>query len=98
MNSENRHRVWELAALGLLLIANAFSFGADALLADAAEQKKGKLVRELLEKGADVNQAQADGMTALHWAAYHDDLELAKDLIGEGANVDAENRYLVTPM
>ena len=32
-------------------------------------------------KRADVNAPQADGMTALHWAAYHDDLETAKLLL-----------------
>ena len=35
----------------------------------------------LLKQRADVNAAQADGMTALHWAVYHDDGELAKQLI-----------------
>ena len=30
---------------------------------------------------ADVNAPQADGMTALHWAVYHDDLEMAELLL-----------------
>ena len=37
-------------------------------------------------------------MTALHWAAHHDDLETAKALVDAGANVKAENRYGVTPL
>ena len=45
-------------------------------------------VRALLERRVDVNQAQADGMTALHWAAYHDDLETAKLLVDAGADVE----------
>jgi uncharacterized protein len=96
MTGENRY--WRTGLTLVLWAASSVASAADSPLADAAEQKNGKNVRELLEKGVDVNQAQVDGMTALHWAAYHDDLELAKDLIGAGANVDAENRYFVTPL
>jgi uncharacterized protein len=45
-----------------------------------------------------VNAAQADGMTPLHWAVYHDDGELTGKLIKAGANVQAANRYGVTAM
>ncbi len=37
-------------------------------------------------------------MTAMHWAAHHDDLETAKLLVAAGANVKAANRYGVTPL
>ena len=37
-------------------------------------------------------------MTALHWAAYHDDSGAAKLLLAAGANAKAENRYGVTPL
>jgi ankyrin repeat protein len=52
----------------------------------------------LLAEGADVNGAQADGMTALHWAAHLDDLETTKLLVKSGANAKAANRYTVTPL
>ena len=45
-----------------------------------------------------MNGAQADGMTALHWAAYHDDVATAKLLLAAGANPRARNRYGVTPL
>jgi ankyrin repeat protein len=48
--------------------------------------------RELLRAGADVNAAQGDGMTALHWAATHDDAELARMLLYAGANLRATTR------
>ena len=49
-------------------------------------------------RGVDVNAAQVDGTTALHWAAYHDDAETAALLVRAGANVNAVNRYGVPPL
>jgi len=71
---------------------------APASLADAAEQRDAAAVGSLLRSGADVNAAQVDGTTALHWAAYHDDAETATLLVRAGANVNAVNRYGVPPL
>ena len=43
-------------------------------LADAAKRQDGAAVRALLRDGADVDRPQGDGATALHWAAYRDDV------------------------
>jgi ankyrin repeat protein len=67
-------------------------------LADAAEQRNGALIRKLLGAGADVNATQVDGMTALHWAVYNDDVEMAGLLVRSRANVNAANRYGVAPL
>jgi ankyrin repeat protein len=69
-----------------------------APLADAAEKMDRAKIAALLKQGADVNAAQADGMTALLWAAHHDDLRLATVLIESGADAKAANRYAVTPL
>jgi ankyrin repeat protein len=69
-----------------------------APLADAAERMNRSRIQLLLKQRADVNAPQPDGMTALHWAAYHDDLDLARRLVGAGANVKTANRYGVTPL
>ena len=55
-------------------------------------------VRKLLGTGVDVNAAQVDGTTALHWAAYHDDAETVALLLRAGANANAVNRYGVPPL
>jgi ankyrin repeat protein len=69
-----------------------------ASLADAAERGDKQAVRSLLQGHADVNKAQGDGATALHWAAYQDDAETTQLLIGAGANVNAPNKYGITPL
>ena len=45
-------------------------------IADAAMRDDIESVRSLLEEGAEVNLAQSDGMTALHWAAELGNVEL----------------------
>ncbi|HLF13187.1 MAG TPA: ankyrin repeat domain-containing protein [Gammaproteobacteria bacterium] len=47
---------------------------------------------------ADVNDADPDGTTALHWAVHRNDLKSATALLQAGASVDAANRYGVTPL
>jgi ankyrin repeat protein len=42
--------------------------------------------------------AAADGDTALHRAAYDDDLKTAIELVRSGADVKAANRYGITPL
>jgi uncharacterized protein len=66
-------------------------------VADAAMQRNLDGVRALLAKKADVNAPQADGTTALHWAAHWDDTEMAALLIRAGANVQA-NHDGATPL
>jgi ankyrin repeat protein len=61
-------------------------------VADAAMQGNRDAVRSLLKQAADVNAAQGDGMTALHWAAMKDDAELVQTLLFAGANVRATTR------
>ena len=61
-------------------------------VADAAAAKDVATVRKLLKEGVDVNAAQGDGMTALHWAALNGDAELASMLLYAGANLGAKTR------
>src|SRR5579864_5273170 len=71
----------------------------DLRVPEAAQQGDGQAIRSLLQEKADVNAAQGDGMTALHWAAFKDDLETAQVLLQAGANVKATTRIgALTPL
>ena len=61
-------------------------------VADAAMRRDAASVRTLVRAGGDVNGAQGDGMTALHWAATYGDTDLTEVLLYAGANVRATSR------
>lgn len=88
--------MWRQRALGTLGLALCLTVAitgqAPAPVADAASKGDRDGVRGLLKKGLDVNEAQGDGTTALHWAAMTGDTELAQMLIYAGANVRATTR------
>ncbi len=81
-----------------------FALGADGLHASVISVivavKNGDKValRALIQKKVDVNAADPDGATALHWASYRDDVESADLLLRAGAKVNAANDLGVTPL
>ena len=78
------------ALIGALTAATPWL--ADSPVADAAMEGDNATVRALLASGADVNAAQGDGMTALHWAAERGDADLAEMLLYAGAVVEPVTR------
>ena len=85
-------RTLRLSALGALALTAFLQAAPSAPVADAAMAGNKDAVRALLKQAADVNAAQGDGMTALHWAAMKDDAELVQTLLFAGANVRATTR------
>ena len=85
----------------LFFCLTAFA-AAPSPVADAATKGDTQAVRRLLAQksgaGVNVNAPQPDGATAIHWASYHNNLELADLLIAAGANVKAANRDGATPL
>ncbi len=98
MNCSPSDRFAILVVVCLLSGAGLDGAGSRALLADAAEQMDRPRIRALLAQRVAVNTPQVDGMTALHWAAHQDDLEIAELLVRAGADVNTANRYGVTPL
>jgi ankyrin repeat protein len=80
------------AVLVAVSLVGSLQAAPSAPIADAAAAKDVATVKKLLKEGVDVNAAQGDGMTALHWAALHGDAELASMLLYAGANVGAKTR------
>jgi ankyrin repeat protein len=67
-------------------------------LVRALERGDRETAKRLVGEGADARQKDADGTTALHWAAYIADTELVSALIRAGADVQAANSYGATPV
>jgi ankyrin repeat protein len=64
----------------------------DSPVAAAANRRATARVRQLLKTGADVNAAQGDGMTALHWASARGDASQVSMLVYAGARLEAATR------
>ena len=79
------------------LAASTSAFAASDV-ADAAQQRDWQAARAAIAKKAEVNAPQADGTTALQWAAHWNDVDGVKLLLGAGANAKLANRYGVTPL
>jgi ankyrin repeat protein len=89
-----------MAAGNALLRADSTTVGEkDLRVASAAMQGDREGVLLLVKQKADVNTSQGDGMTALHWAAFRDDLEMARVLLAAGASAQAATRIgAMTPL
>ena len=80
------------------LLAFCGTAGAEAPLADLIQAGDRATALEQIRAGADVNAAQGDGTTPLHWAVYKVDAELVAALLRRGANAGASNQYGSTPL
>jgi uncharacterized protein len=85
-------RTIRFTALGALALTAFLHAAASAPVADAAMDGNRDAVKALLKQAADVNAAQGDGMTALHWAAMKNDADLVQTLLYAGANAKATTR------
>src|SRR5919199_1868710 len=87
-----RRTITFLSATAALCLSAFLYAAGPSTVVEAAMQGNRDAVKALLKQGADVNTAQGDGMTALHWAAQTGDIDLAKTLLYAGANVKATTR------
>ena len=85
----------------LILALAGASFGAtlsDSRLMDAVKQDNLGAVKTALAQGANVNATEADGATALHWAAQGNNDEMVAALLAAGAKAETKTRFNVTPL
>jgi len=88
-----------LLSAAILILITSFTLGAGRTdVADAAMKGDKAVLRSLIQQKADVNAAQVDGATAVHWAVYKDDADMLDMLIAAGARIDVANRERVTPL
>jgi len=71
---------------------------ADSSLAGLIEAGKRDAALKSIAGGADVNAAQGDGTTPLHWAVYKIDADLVRALLEHGAKPDVVNSYGSSPL
>ena len=86
--------------IGIAVLA-VFGFAAVASaqpVAEAARTADWAAVGALVEQGADVTVPQGDGTTALHWAGYWDEGDMAALLLDAGADANAMTDLGVTPL
>ena len=90
---------WLLAALWCLAtVSGPQAQSQDTRLIDAVKRDDAAAVRALVKQRADLTVVDADGSTALHWAAHRNNLELVNLLLNAGADATASTRYNVTPL
>jgi ankyrin repeat protein len=92
--------VFALAAASLTFAPRPARAGAagTATVVDAVKRQDKAGTRALINQRADVNAADVEGMTALHWAAHWNDLDTVRLLLKAGARAKVANRYGVTPL
>jgi len=86
---------WWIATLASVASLAAVT---DTRLIDAVKDSNVKRVQALVRERVDVNATEADGATALHWAAHKDDVATADVLIRAGARPNVANDLGVTPL
>src|SRR3954465_5071875 len=85
-------------AVVFCLTAAGTAAAADDTLAGLIQAGNRDAALKSIAAGADVNAAQGDGTTPLHWAVYKIDAELARALLARGAKPDVLNSYGSSPL
>src|SRR5207237_4976936 len=80
------------------LVAAGTATAADDTLAGLIQAGNRDAALERIAAGADVNVAQGDGTTPLHWAVYKLDADVARALLKHGAKPDVIIIYGSSPL
>ena len=94
----NRSVVGALVAALAVTISCTAAWAESPALIETARHQNAEAVQLLLAAGADPDTRQTDGATALHWAAYQEDVDMLAALVQAGANVNITNRLGASPL
>ena len=96
MRSARQHLA--VAGCGLLLAVTVQSAAAEVRLIDAIRNRDAAAVRTLVKQRAEINVADRDGTTPLHWAVHFDDAATIDLLLRAGAKVNVADDTGVTAL
>jgi ankyrin repeat protein len=91
-------RKFRISIIAFIFVATSFAAPAGAGLVDVIKSGDRATALAMLQKGADVNEPEANGTTPLHYAVYNEDADLVERLIKAGAKVSVVNDFGSTPM
>ena len=83
--------------VGVLAVSLGTATAADTLV-EAVKAGDRDAAFVMIADGADVNESEPNGTTALHWAVYREDVDLVERLIERGANPSTVNGFGSSPM
>src|SRR5258707_9002203 len=86
-----------MVAVMFCLAAASTATAADDTLAGLIQAGNRDAALKMIAAGTDVNAAQGDGTTPLHWAVYKVDADLARALLARGAKPDVISKYGSNP-
>jgi ankyrin repeat protein len=87
-----------MVAAFVMLFGVAGTAHAQSTLADRIQAGDRNAALAMIAQGSDVNRAQADGTTPLHWAAYRVDRDVVQALLKKGARANVVNKYGASPL
>ena len=96
--SSRKMRIPTRLFLAVAVLGYAGNAAAQSQLADLIQDGRSTEANQLIAAGADVNRAQADGTTPLHWAVYRKDAALVGQLLDHGADANVSNRFGAAPL
>src|SRR5215470_14016369 len=90
--------MWSKRLIVCIVLTLAFAGTARGQLADLIQSGDRRAALVMIDGPVDVNRAQPDGTTPLHWAAYRVDQELVQRLLKKGARANTVNHYGASPL
>lgn len=87
-----------IATIMFFYSLSSFASQSEQNLINAIKDGNIKYFNQIVIDGVDVNSRHGNGATILHWAAHHDELEIATLLVESGADINITDDNGATPL